>query len=85
MTIENVVMYSGDHCGDCTRSRRLLDSLGVKYSVIEVDGNSEALKKVMELNGGRQSIPVIVFSDGTHLTEPSDINLKAKLVELSII
>jgi len=28
---------------------------------------------------------VIVFSDGTHLTEPSDNDLKAKLQSLHII
>jgi hypothetical protein len=39
----------------------------------------------MEINGGMQSIPVIVFSDGTHLTEPSDSDLKAKLESLQII
>jgi hypothetical protein len=39
----------------------------------------------MEINGGAQSIPVIVFSDSTHLTEPSDKDLKAKLVALGII
>jgi glutaredoxin len=40
---------------------------------------------VVEINGGAKSIPVIVFSDGTHLTEPSDNDLKAKLVSLGII
>lgn len=78
-------MYSGEHCSDCTRSKRVLDSLGVNYSVIEVDGNPQALERVMEINGGFKSIPVILFPDGTHLTEPSDIRLKAKLEELSII
>ena len=38
-----------------------------------------------QCNGGAQSIPVIVFSDGTHLTEPSDNDLKAKLASLKII
>ncbi|MDP1720811.1 MAG: glutaredoxin domain-containing protein [Candidatus Nanopelagicaceae bacterium] len=80
-----IVMYSGDHCGDCRRSKRLLDSLGVAYEVIEVDGNLQALEKVMEINNGIRSIPVIVFEDGTHLTEPSDNALKTKLKELSII
>lgn len=80
-----IVMYSGDHCGDCRRSKRLLDSLGVAYEVIEVDGNPQALAKVMEINNGFRSIPVILFGDGTHLTEPSDNVLKSKLEDLSII
>lgn len=80
-----IIMYSGDHCSDCTRSKRLLDSLGVEYQVIEVDGNPQALEKVMEINEGFRAIPVILFEDGTHLTEPSDKALKTKLKTLSII
>ena len=80
-----IVMYSGDHCGDCRRSKRLLDSLGVAYEVIEVDGNPQALAKIMEINKGFRSIPVILFEDGTHLTEPSNNDLETKLKELSII
>lgn len=78
-------MYAGSHCGDCTRSKRLLDSLGVDYTVIEVDGNLEAMSKVLEINGGLQSIPVILFPDGTHLTEPSDLALTKKLRALSLV
>ncbi|MFN9959775.1 MAG: NrdH-redoxin, partial [bacterium] len=44
-----------------------------------------ASEKVIEINGGKRSIPVIVFPDGTHLTEPSDKDLKAKLEALKII
>lgn len=80
-----VTMYSGDWCGDCRRSKKLLDSLGVAYHLIDVETDEAAAKKVRDYNGGYQSIPVIVFSDGTHLTEPSDITLKSKLAQLSLI
>ena len=78
-------MYSADWCGDCRRSKRLLDSLNVKYSLIDVETDETASDKVIEINGGMRSIPVIIFADGTHLTEPSDNMLKAKLKELAII
>jgi mycoredoxin len=78
-------MYSADWCGDCRRSKRLLDSLNVEYTLIDVEADDAASQKVIEINDGMRSIPVIVFSDGTHLTEPSDISLTAKLKELSII
>ena len=52
---------------------------------IDTDADVTAVDKVIEINGGAKSIPVIVFSDGTHLTEPSDNDLKAKLVALGII
>ncbi len=78
-------MYSADWCGDCVRSKRLLDELNITYTLIDIEADSKAADKVIEINGGMRSIPVIVFADGTHLTEPSDIALKAKLTSLGII
>ena len=78
-------MYSADWCGDCRRSKRLLDELNVIYTVIDNEADQAASDKVIENNGGMRSIPVIIFADGTHMTEPSDIDLKAKLTSLGII
>ncbi len=81
----NIVMYSADWCGDCRRSKRLMDSLNVDYTIIDVEADPSASEKVIEINGGQRSIPVIVFPDGSHMTEPSDNDLKAKLESLKII
>ena len=78
-------MYGADWCGDCRRSKRLLEELDVQVNYIDVEADASAAEKVIEINGGAKSIPVIVFSDGTHLTEPSDNDLKAKLEALKII
>lgn len=80
-----ITMYSADWCGDCRRSKRLLDLLQVDYHLIDVETDAAAAQKVIEINGGFRSIPVIVFQDGSHLTEPSDKALKQKLLALSII
>ena len=62
-----------------------MDSLNVEYTIIDVEADPSASEKVIEINGGQRSIPVIVFPDGTHLTEPSDNDLKAKLEALKLI
>ena len=85
MTCKEITMYSADWCGDCRRSKRLLDELNVIYTVIDIEADQAAADKVIEINGGMRSIPVIIFGDGTHMTEPSDIDLKAKLTSLGII
>ena len=85
MANADITMYGANWCGDCRRSERLFEELDVQINHIDVENDSSAAAKVIEINGGAQSIPVIVFSDGTHLTEPSDIELKAKLQALSII
>ena len=85
MSKDQITMYGADWCGDCRRSERLLNELNVEYTKIDTDADVTAVDKVIEINGGAKSIPVIVFSDGTHLTEPSDNDLKAKLQALGII
>ena len=85
MAQADITMYGADWCGDCRRSKRLLEELDVQVNHIDVEVDKPAAAKVVEINGGAQSIPVIVFSDGTHLTEPSDNDLKAKLTALGII
>ncbi len=85
MSQSQITMYSAGWCADCRRSKRLMDELNVAYTIIDVENDLSAAAKVQEINGGAQSIPVIVFEDGTHLTEPSDIALKAKLSALGII
>ena len=85
MSKDQITMYGADWCGDCRRSKRLFEELNVEYTLIDTDSDLTAADKVIEINGGTKSIPVIVFSDGTHLTEPSDNELKAKLVSLGII
>lgn len=76
--------YSADWCGDCRRSKRLMDSLGVAYTLHDVEHDDASRDRAIEISG-RQSIPVVVFSDGTHMVEPSDPDLRAKLVELGLI
>ena len=85
MSKDQITMYGADWCGDCRRSKRLFEELNVEYTLIDTDSDLTAADKVIEINGGAKSIPVIVFSDGTHLTEPSDYDLKAKLVAFGII
>jgi glutaredoxin-like protein len=80
-----ITVYSAEWCGDCRRSKRLLAKLNVEYTLIDVESDLTAAEKVREINGGMQSIPVIVFDDGTHLTEPSDADLTAKLESLNLI
>ena len=83
--MSDITVYGAEWCGDCRRSKRFLDSNNVKYNYIDVEADVAASDKVIEINGGMRSIPVIIFSDGTHLTEPSDIALKEKLESLKVL
>ena len=80
-----ITMYGAAWCGDCGRSKAYLDSHNVEYNYIDVEADESASDKVIEINGGQRSIPVILFPDGTHMTEPSDKDLEAKLEALAIL
>lgn len=81
----SIKMYGAEWCGDCRRSKRFLDENQVSYEYIDVEADTSASEKVIEINGGMRSIPVILFPDGTHLTEPSDNALKVKLESLKLL
>jgi mycoredoxin len=83
--MSKILMYGAEWCGDCRRSKRFLDLNNVAYEYVDVEADATASDKVIEINGGQRSIPVIIFEDGTHLTEPSDAALKSKLEELKVL
>jgi mycoredoxin len=78
---ETITMYGADWCGDCRRSKKLLDGMGVDYKYIDVEAIESAADEARAISG-RTNIPVVVFPDGTHFTEPSDAELRAKVEAL---
>ena len=57
----------------------LLDRQKTPYDWVDVSQDAEGMRRVEELNDGKQIIPTIVFGDGSVLVEPSDAELSAKL------
>ena len=73
-----IEFYGADWCGDCRRSKSLLNTLGVEYDMFDVEESKDNAEKAQAISG-RTNIPVIRFKDGTHLVEPSDAVLHAEL------
>jgi len=46
---------------------------------VDLEAKPEEIATVLELNGGKQIIPTIVFADGSHIAEPSNEELAEKL------
>ncbi len=78
-----ITMYGADWCGDCRRAKAFFAEHDVAYDYVNLEEHPEAADIVLERNNGLKRIPVIVFDDDTHLTEPSDEALAAKLAELA--
>ena len=80
MTDETTLtMYTTPWCGDCHRSKSFLKRHGVPFREINIEHDPDGAKLVMQVNGGYQSVPTLVFSDGTTMSEPSNRELAEKL------
>lgn len=78
-----IMFYSTSWCGDCRRSRKVFQALGVSYTDIDIEEHPEAAEIVRKVNHGAQSVPTIVFPDGSVLVEPSNAALERKLTALA--
>ena len=74
-----VTMYSTTWCGYCRRLRGQMDREGIAYSVVDIEQVPEAADYVMSVNDGNQTVPTLVFPDGTAATNPSLAEVKARL------
>src|SRR5215212_9444137 len=73
-------MYSTPWCGYCHRLRAQMDREGISYEVVDIEAQPEAAEIVMSVNGGNQTVPTLVFPDGSALTNPSVAQVKANFV-----
>jgi len=74
-----LTMYGAQWCSDCRRTKRYLESNNIPYTMIDLEAQPTEIETVMAYNNGRKSIPVVVFPDGSHLTEPTDAEMDARL------
>ena len=83
-TTATITMFGAEWCRDCRRSKKLLDGLGVAYDYVDLESVADGADRAKAISG-RTQIPVIVFSDDTHMVEPSDADVRAKLTELGTL
>jgi len=74
-----IVMYSTPWCGYCRRLKAQLEREGIEFTVINIEKDEAAAEFVMSVNGGNQTVPTVRFPDGTTLTNPTIVDVKARL------
>lgn len=74
-----ITLYSTPWCGYCHRLKGQLTREGIGFEEVDIEAQPEAADVVESVNGGNQTVPTLVFSDGTSLTNPSLAQVKAKL------
>jgi mycoredoxin len=78
-----ITMYSTPWCGYCHRLKSQFDREGVEYTVVDIETDEAAAEFVMSANGGNQTVPTVRFPDGSTLTNPTIVQVKAQLQELA--
>jgi len=76
---DDLTIYSTQWCGYCHRLMKQLDREGVPYAVVDIEHDATAADYVMSVNGGNQTVPTVVFRDGTAMTNPSLAQVKSQL------
>ena len=78
----SITMYSTVWCGYCHRLKSQLDREGISYHVVDIEQEPSAASVVEQLNGGNQTVPTVVYADGSAQTNPSVGQVKEKLAAL---
>jgi mycoredoxin len=72
-------MYSTPWCGYCHRLKGQLSREGIEFAEVDLEQQPEAAEIVERVNHGNQTVPTLVFNDGSALTNPSLAQIKEKL------
>jgi mycoredoxin len=76
-------MYSTPWCGYCHRLKSQLDREGIAFDIVDIEQDPAAADIVEKANGGNQTVPTLVYSDGSAMTNPSLAQVKDKLASLA--
>lgn len=78
----SLTMYTTSWCGYCVRLKSGLDRAGIEFTEVNIERDENAATRVMEVNGGNQTVPTLEFPDGSALTNPSVRDVQEKLAQL---
>ncbi|QVQ54019.1 mycoredoxin [Spiractinospora alimapuensis] len=74
-----IIMYTTPWCGFCRRLKSQLAREGVELTEVDIEQDPTAAETVMRLNGGNQTVPTVVFPDGTAMTNPPAAKILEKI------
>ena len=74
-----VTMFSTSWCGYSAGLKAALDREGIDFTDIDIERNPASAAYVMSVNGGNQTVPTVVFPDGSTATNPSVAEVRLRL------
>jgi mycoredoxin len=80
---ETFTMYTTPWCGYCQRLKGQLGREGITFDEVNIEEHPHAATLVEQVNNGNQTVPTIVYADGSAQTNPSVVQVMEKLAALS--
>lgn len=78
-----VTMYTTTWCGYCKRLKRMMQDDGISFVEIDIEQTPGTAEIVEKVNDGNRTVPTLVFTDGSAMTNPSLAKVKEKLASLA--
>lgn len=79
----DVTMYTTTWCGYCKRLKRMMQDDGINFVEVDIETTPGTADIVERVNNGNQTVPTLVFADGSAMTNPSLARVKEKLATLA--
>ncbi|MHB1597269.1 MAG: mycoredoxin [Streptosporangiaceae bacterium] len=81
---EPLTMYTTAWCGYCRRLKSQLAREGIAIAEIDIERDPTAATYVERVNGGFQTVPTVLFADGSTMTNPSVREVKQRMADLAV-
>ena len=76
---EGITMFSTTWCGYCRNLKGQLEREGIPYREVNIEDVEGTAELVASINGGNQTVPTLIFPDGSTATNPSLADVKSRL------
>jgi mycoredoxin len=78
-----ITMYTTTWCGFCKNLKRQLGRAGIEVTEVDIELDPAAAEFVESVNGGNQTVPTLLFGDGSTMCNPSAAQVQKKLAQLA--
>ena len=75
----SLTMYTTSWCGYCFRLKNILQAEGIRFTEVDIESDPVSADFVMSVNGGNQTVPTLLFADGSAATNPSIAQVRDRL------
>jgi len=74
-----VTMFTTTWCGYCRRLKSQMEREGIGFTEVDIEHVPGTAEFVESVNGGNQTVPTLLFPDGSAATNPSIAQVRDRL------